>query len=97
MIIKVDVTKVTCYSDSTIYTLLVYGKHTAKECKEGIKTSGFFKNSSFKIVEVEKMKGVEIPVVNDSVSQSISEFFDVSATIDIDSDDEVVEDEGGTN
>lgn len=82
MNIKVDVTKVTCYSDGTIYTLLMYGKHTAKECKEGITNSNFFHDSTFKIVEVEKMKNVEIPVIDDSVSNSVSQFFDVSAIID---------------
>lgn len=84
MNIKVDVTKVTCYSNSTIYTLLTYGIHTAKECKELVKP--FFTDSAFKIVEVEKEKNVSIPVVNDSVSQSVSEYFDVSAIMD-DSED----------
>lgn len=87
MTIKVDVTVATVYTNGTVEKVLVYGRQSLKDVKKALKYC-FYHDTAFKVVDTEKMKAVEIPVVNDSVSQSVSEYFDIVATVEYDSTDD---------
>lgn len=83
MNIKIDVSHISTFSKGTVQTIIIPDIYTQKEAKELLKKV-YFKGDKFKILEVERKRNVVIPVIGDSVTQSIYEFFDNSVIVGID-------------
>lgn len=86
MKIKVDITRVTCFASGQVLTLTIPELHTQKTAVPFLKV--YFKGEKFKILELKRERNIAIPVIDDSVSQSIYEFFDSTAMIDTYSESE---------
>lgn len=80
MKIKVDITRVTVFASGQVLTLTIPELHTQKTALPFLKF--YFKGEKFKILELKRERNIAIPVVGDSVSQSIYEFYDSTAMID---------------
>lgn len=80
MNIKIDMTEVTVFSEGQILNITVPSLETQKSVTTILKN--YFGDSKFKILELKRNRNILIPVVDDSVTQSVSEYFDSAVIIE---------------
>lgn len=80
MNIKIDMTEVTVFSEGQVLNITVPSLETQKSATPILKN--YFGDSKFKILELKRNRNIPIPVIGDSVTQSISEYFDSAVIIE---------------
>lgn len=80
MNIKIDMTEVTVFSEGQVLNITVPSLETQKSVSPILKN--YFGDSKFKILELKRNRNIPIPVIGDSVTQSISEYFDTAVIIE---------------
>lgn len=83
MKIKIDVTHVHTFSKGNVQEIILPSLFTIKTAKDYLKDL-YFKGDKFKIIELERKRNITIPVIGDSVTQSIYEYFDNSVIVGVD-------------
>ena len=80
MNIKIDMTEVTVFSEGQVLNITVPSLETQKSVTLILKN--YFRDSKFKILELKRNRNIPIPVIDDSVTQSVSEYFDSAVIIE---------------